>query len=128
MYENTKAFKLKLWMWENKLNNLSHFLHLTSLDPVYLEHIQQYFPAHSFASSRVWWKITRTLKLWNQNFCCFALLLKGYIEKTAENLQMELINLKCDTNLKQKFSETELVKRKLSCVQILLDQNACDVW
>jgi hypothetical protein len=30
------------------------------------------------------------------------------IEKTPENLQVELINLYCDTNLNQKFSETEL--------------------
>jgi hypothetical protein len=33
----------------------------------------------------------------------FAFPLKADIEKAPENLQMELINLQCDTNLNQKF-------------------------
>jgi 17beta-estradiol 17-dehydrogenase/3beta-hydroxysteroid 3-dehydrogenase/mitotic-spindle organizing protein 1 len=37
---------------------------------------------------------------------CF--LLKADIEKAPENLQMELINLQCNTNLNQKFFETKL--------------------
>jgi hypothetical protein len=41
-------------------------------------------------------------------FMLFALPLKADIEKAPENLQMDLINLQCDTNLNQKFSETEL--------------------
>jgi 17beta-estradiol 17-dehydrogenase/3beta-hydroxysteroid 3-dehydrogenase/mitotic-spindle organizing protein 1 len=38
----------------------------------------------------------------------FAFPLKADIEKAPENLQMELTNLQCDTNLNQKFSETKL--------------------
>jgi 17beta-estradiol 17-dehydrogenase/3beta-hydroxysteroid 3-dehydrogenase/mitotic-spindle organizing protein 1 len=41
-------------------------------------------------------------------FMLFAFPLKTDIEKAPENLQMELINLQCDTNLNQKFSETKL--------------------
>jgi hypothetical protein len=37
----------------------------------------------------------------------FAFPLKADIEKAPENLQMELINLQCDTNLNLKFSETK---------------------
>jgi 17beta-estradiol 17-dehydrogenase/3beta-hydroxysteroid 3-dehydrogenase/mitotic-spindle organizing protein 1 len=37
-----------------------------------------------------------------------AFPLKADIEKAPENLQMELINLNCDTKLNQKFSETKL--------------------
>jgi hypothetical protein len=37
-----------------------------------------------------------------------VLRLKADIKNAPENLQMELINLKCDTNLTQKFSETDL--------------------
>jgi 17beta-estradiol 17-dehydrogenase/3beta-hydroxysteroid 3-dehydrogenase/mitotic-spindle organizing protein 1 len=37
-----------------------------------------------------------------------AFPLKADIEKAPENLQMELINLQCNTNLNQKFSETKL--------------------
>jgi hypothetical protein len=41
-------------------------------------------------------------------FMLFAFPLKADIEKAPENLQMELINLQCDTNLNQRFSETKL--------------------
>jgi hypothetical protein len=41
-------------------------------------------------------------------FMLFAFPLKADIEKDPENMQMELINLQCDTNLNQKFSETKL--------------------
>jgi 17beta-estradiol 17-dehydrogenase/3beta-hydroxysteroid 3-dehydrogenase/mitotic-spindle organizing protein 1 len=34
--------------------------------------------------------------------------LKADIEKTPENLQMELTTLQCDSNLNKKFSETKL--------------------
>jgi hypothetical protein len=41
-------------------------------------------------------------------FMLFAFPLKADIEKAPENLQTELINLLCDTNLNQKFPETKL--------------------
>jgi hypothetical protein len=41
-------------------------------------------------------------------FMLFAFPLKADIEKAPENFQMELINLQCNTNLNQKFSETKL--------------------
>jgi hypothetical protein len=41
-------------------------------------------------------------------FTLFAFPLKAHIEKAPENLQMELINLQCDTDLNQKFPETKL--------------------
>jgi 17beta-estradiol 17-dehydrogenase/3beta-hydroxysteroid 3-dehydrogenase/mitotic-spindle organizing protein 1 len=41
-------------------------------------------------------------------FMLSAFPLKADTEKAPENLQMELINLECDTNLNQKFSETKL--------------------
>jgi hypothetical protein len=40
-------------------------------------------------------------------FMLFAFPLKADIEKAPENLQTELINLQCDTNPNQKFSETK---------------------
>jgi hypothetical protein len=39
-------------------------------------------------------------------FLLYALPLKADIEIAPKNLQMELINSKCNTNLNQKFSET----------------------
>jgi hypothetical protein len=41
-------------------------------------------------------------------FMLFAFPLKADIKKAPGNLQMELINLQCDTNLNQKFSDTKL--------------------
>jgi hypothetical protein len=41
-------------------------------------------------------------------FLLFVLPLKADAENAAKNLQMELINLQCDTNLTQKFPETDL--------------------
>jgi hypothetical protein len=41
-------------------------------------------------------------------FMLFAFPFKANTKKAPENLQMELINLQCDTNLNQKFSETKL--------------------
>jgi hypothetical protein len=54
-------------------------------------------------------------------FLLFVLPLKADVENAPENLQMELINLQCDTNLTQKFSETFarllflLAKRNVAC-------------
>jgi hypothetical protein len=40
----SKTFKFNLYVWENKLNvhNLVHFPSLKSLQPIFLDHIQQY--------------------------------------------------------------------------------------
>jgi hypothetical protein len=41
-------------------------------------------------------------------FMLFAFPLKADIEKAPESLKMESVNLQCDTDLNQKFSETKL--------------------
>jgi hypothetical protein len=41
-------------------------------------------------------------------FLLFVLPLKADVKNAPKNLQMELINLQCDTYLTQKFSETDL--------------------
>jgi hypothetical protein len=45
VYDNIKAFKVKLWLWENelKLYNLVYFPHLKSLDVNLTRRIQEYF-------------------------------------------------------------------------------------
>jgi hypothetical protein len=42
-------------------------------------------------------------KIMEPEFMLFAFPFKAGIEKAPENLQMELINLQCDTNLNQSF-------------------------
>jgi hypothetical protein len=49
---------------------------------------------------------TRRLTNMEMETMLFALPLNVDIEKAAENLQMELTDLQCDTNLIQKCSET----------------------
>jgi hypothetical protein len=53
MYNNIKAFRVKLRLWENhlKLRNLVHFPHLKTLDTIFPERIQKY--SKSFFSRRV---------------------------------------------------------------------------
>jgi hypothetical protein len=45
MYNNIKAFRFKLRLWENqlKLHSIVHFPHLKSLDTNFPERIQEYF-------------------------------------------------------------------------------------
>jgi hypothetical protein len=49
MYNDIKAFRVKLRLWENqlKLNSLAHFAHLKSLDTIFPEYIQEYFQSIS---------------------------------------------------------------------------------
>jgi hypothetical protein len=47
-------------------------------------------------------------KIMEPEFMLFAFPFKADVEKAPENLQIELINLQCDTNLNQTFSETKL--------------------
>jgi hypothetical protein len=67
-------------------------------------------------------------------FMLFAFPLKADIEKAPENMQMELINFRCDTNLNLKFSETKLQDFFLTCQKKYflysghLYKNDCNVW
>jgi hypothetical protein len=62
-------------------------------------------------------------------FMLFAFPLKVDIEKAPENLQMELINVQCNTNLNQKYfkqiarSLFLLAKRKNSFTQVFWVKN-----
>jgi hypothetical protein len=44
MFDSIKAFKVKLRLWENKVNvyNLVYFLHLKSQETIFPERIQEY--------------------------------------------------------------------------------------
>jgi hypothetical protein len=67
-------------------------------------------------------------------FMLFVHPLKADTEKAPENLQMELINLQCDTNLNQKFSEAKLQdfysylpKEKFPLLRSFWVKNDCNV-
>jgi hypothetical protein len=85
------------------------------------------FPVHFFYLRRVLTNVSRTSKPWNQNFCC--LLYLADIENAPQDLQMELISLQCDNNVRQNFSEKmcktfiPTCQKKSFCTQILLVKN-----
>jgi hypothetical protein len=74
---------------------------------IFPEHIQEYSKS-IFLLREEFDEQFQDFKIMEPEFMLFAFPLKADIEKASENLQMELINLQCDTNLNLKFSETKL--------------------
>jgi hypothetical protein len=107
-HNNIKAFRIKLRLWENqlKLHNYVHFPRLKSLGTIFLEHIQEYSQSFSLLREEFDERF-QGFKIMEREFL-FVLSLKADVENAPKNLQMELINLQCDTNLTQKFFETDL--------------------
>jgi hypothetical protein len=109
MFYCIKAFKVKLRLWENQLqvHNLVHFPRPKSLETIFPERIQEYSRSIFLLREELDERL-QDLKIMEPEFILFAFPLKAGIEKALENLQMALINLQCDTNMSQKFSETKL--------------------
>jgi hypothetical protein len=74
---------------------------------IFLERIQEYSRKVFLLREEVDERF-QDFKIMEPEFMLLAFPLKADIEKAPENLQMELINLQCDTNLNLKFSETKL--------------------
>jgi hypothetical protein len=102
MSDSIKAFNAKLRLWENQLKvpNLVHFPHLKSLETIFPECIKEYSRSIFLLQEELNEQF-QDFKTMDSEFMLFAFPLKADIEKAPENLQMELINLQCDTNLKQ---------------------------
>jgi hypothetical protein len=109
MFDSIKAFKVKLRLWKNQLQvHISvHFSHLKSLETIFPERIQEYSRS-IFLLQKELDERFQDFKLMEPEFMLFAFPLKADIEKAPENLQMELTNFQCDSNLNQKFFETKL--------------------
>jgi hypothetical protein len=74
---------------------------------IFPEHIQEYSGSIFLLREELDERF-QDFKIMEPDFMLFAFHLKADIEKATENLQMELINLQCDTNLNIKFSGTKL--------------------
>jgi hypothetical protein len=74
---------------------------------IFPEHIQEYSRSICLLREELDERF-QDFKIMEPEFMLFAFPFKADIEKAPENLQMELINLQCDTNLNKKFSETKL--------------------
>jgi hypothetical protein len=74
---------------------------------IFPEHLQEYSRSIFLLREELDERF-QDLKIMEPKFMLFAFPMKADNEKAPENLQMELINFRCDTNLNLKFSETKL--------------------
>lgn len=90
MNDQVKAFKCKLLLWEKQLevNNLSHFptCNVKSLQSEFERRFQDF-------------------RLQDANFSLFTGLFSIDIEKVPAHLQMDVIEIQCQTHLKQQFND-----------------------
>ena len=106
MYDNVKSFKVKLRLWMKQVGegNLVHFSTLNSLGKVEPKYLKEYTDVlfnllHQFDLR---FKDFRVLE---PQFQLFSTPFAVEIDNVAEELQMELVELQCDTILKQKYAE-----------------------
>ncbi|XP_060118462.1 general transcription factor II-I repeat domain-containing protein 2-like [Heteronotia binoei] len=109
-YDGICAFEMKLQLWEMQLqeNNLAHFPTLKSLSdaPIYTE--------------KYWSKISDLKDEFQERFSDFRNLDKDFgifskpfsvdVHEVPEELQMEIIDLRSEVELKDKFSDVGLTK------------------
>jgi hypothetical protein len=125
---NIKVFKLRFRLWENqlKVHNIVHFLQFKSVKSFFffLERIQEYAKRIFLLQEEID-ELFKVFTNTQQEFMLFALPLKTDIETVPENLQIELINLQCHTNLIHKFSETKMQYSYSHLPRVELPQVRC---
>ena len=106
MYDSVKAFKCKLLLWRKQLENgnFAHFKTLQSLGKVDAECLTEYVEMIGNLHTEFERRFQDFLALEKQ-FVLFATPLLVDVETVSEDLQMELMELQCDTLLKQKYAE-----------------------
>ena len=112
LYDNIKAFKYKLLLWEKQLQeeNLSHFDCCKSLLQKLPDlNFSEY--SHQINSLRIEFE-RRFLDFstCENQFQIFTSPFSVDVETVDKNLQLELIEMQCDSVLKQKFTEVGVPK------------------
>ena len=109
MYDHVKSFKVKLRLWIKQLGkgNLAHFSTLKSLGKVEAECLKEYTNLLSNLLQQFDVRFADFEALEPQ-FRLFSMPFAVEIDTVAEELQMELMELQCDTVLKQKYAEVEI--------------------
>ncbi|XP_077957581.1 general transcription factor II-I repeat domain-containing protein 2-like [Gasterosteus aculeatus] len=109
-YDNIRTFKLKLTLWETQLSSgaAAHFPHLRNVQMTGI----------TADMSRYKDKITELLREFEQRFQVFgeletefAIFRSPFTVKAADlpiNIQLEIIDLQCDQDLKDKFASSDL--------------------
>ena len=106
MYDSVKAFKCKLLLWRKQLENgnFAHFKTLQSLGKVDAECLTEYVEMIGNLHTEFEPRFQDFLALEKQ-FVLFATPLLVDVETVSEDLQMEFMELQCDTLLKQKYAD-----------------------
>jgi len=106
MYDSVKSFRCKLSLWAKQLelNNLAHFPALQSLPQVEPERVKDYSAI-----------VSQLLEEFDRRFCEFRAIEPQFslfstpftvdAESVPVELQMEVVDLQCDSILKQKYTE-----------------------
>ncbi|XP_067949860.1 general transcription factor II-I repeat domain-containing protein 2-like [Watersipora subatra] len=106
MYDSVKSFRVKLRLWMKQLGegNLAHFSTLNSLGNVETKCLKEYADLMSELLQQFDVRFA-DFKLLEPQFQLFSTPFAVEIDAIAEELQMELVELQCDTILKQKYAE-----------------------
>jgi len=111
MYDSVKSFKVKLSLFQRQLivGNLAHFSTLNSLGKVENQSLKEYADIISDLHQQFVLRFN-DFKALEPHFQLFATPFAVEIENIAEELQMELVDLQCDSILKQKYSDVGILE------------------
>lgn len=106
MYDNVKSFKVKLRLWIKQMSegNLVHFPTLNSFEKVEPECLKEYTDVLLNLLQQFDLRF-KDFQVFEPQFQLFSTPFAVEIDNVAEELQMELVELQCDTILKQKYAE-----------------------
>uniref|UniRef100_A0A8C3ISY3 Uncharacterized protein n=1 Tax=Chrysemys picta bellii TaxID=8478 RepID=A0A8C3ISY3_CHRPI len=106
MYDSVKSFKVKLTLWGKQLTagNLVHFLTLNSLGKVEPKSLKEYADIISNLHKQFDVRF-KDFKALEPHFQPFSTPFAEETDNVAEEIQMELVELQCDTILKQKYAD-----------------------
>ncbi|KAG6926997.1 GTF2I repeat domain containing 2B [Chelydra serpentina] len=106
MCDSVKSFKVKLTLWGKQLTagNLVHFLTLDSLRKVEPKSLKEYADIISNLHKQFDVRF-KGFKALEPHFQIFSIPFAVEIHNVAEEMQMELAELQCDTILKQKYTD-----------------------
>jgi hypothetical protein len=94
--------------------HLVHFPHLKSSDTIFPEHIKE-LSRRTFLLQEELDEQLQDFNVMEPELAPFAFPLKVDIQKAPENLQIELINMQCDTILNQHFPKQNCKIFILTC-------------
>ncbi|KAG6924593.1 GTF2I repeat domain containing 2 [Chelydra serpentina] len=106
MYDSVKSFTVKLTLWGKQLTagNLVHFSTLSSLGKVEPKSLKEYADIISNLQKQFDVRF-KDFKALEPHFQLFSTPFAVEIDNVAEEMQRELVELQCNTILKQKYTD-----------------------